>query len=192
MRRGLFKTAWIRRSTPYGYDGAGQLTLSGTQSTTYDANGNRTGAGLTTGPDNQLAGDGTWNYGYDGAGNVTSMVGVSNGLSWTYSYDAANELIIAKETSASTTLVNANYTFDAFGNRIQMVVTQSGTTTTTKASFEALSPPQMGADLTNWQLYNDSNGSGTLQVHYVAGEGTNAWVAEVVAGSGVQIGRAHV
>ena len=62
---------------------------------------------------------------------------------------------------------------------------QGGTTTATrKATFLAVCPPRVGADLTGWRLYSDSNGSGALEVHYLGGEGTNAWLAEVAAARG--------
>ncbi len=82
--------------------------------------------------------------------------------------------------------MQASYTYDAFGNRIGMSVTQSSSTTITHSSFEALDPPQVGADLTNWQLADDLNSSNVVQVHYVGGSQTNQWVAQVVAGSGVR------
>src|SRR5438046_6563849 len=37
----------------------------------YDANGNRTNTGYTTGTNNEVTSDGTYNYTYDAEGNMT-------------------------------------------------------------------------------------------------------------------------
>src|SRR5260370_40735533 len=105
-------------SSNFGYDRSGQLTVAGTQSYHWDANGNQSGTGVTIGPDNQLASDGTWNYQYDNAGNMIGRTQVGGTLSWSYGYDAANEMTLAVETNGSTSLVSASYQYDAFGNRI--------------------------------------------------------------------------
>jgi YD repeat-containing protein len=62
-------------TTPYGYDNANQVTSAGAAGYSYDANGNRTMAGYTIGPDNLLQ---------------TATV---NGVTWTYTYDLENNLI---------------------------------------------------------------------------------------------------
>ena len=59
-------------TTNYGYDAQNELTSAGATTETYDADGNRTGAGYVVGPDNELLSDGTWNYSYDAAGNTVS------------------------------------------------------------------------------------------------------------------------
>ena len=73
-------------TTNYGYDASNELTNANSATYTYDANGNRTMTGYQTGADNELLSDGTWNYAYDPAGNMISQVGISNGLSWYYTY----------------------------------------------------------------------------------------------------------
>ena len=54
------------------YDLTDQVTGDGSSSFTWDANGNRTGTGYTTGTGNQQTADGTWTYSYDAAGNETN------------------------------------------------------------------------------------------------------------------------
>jgi len=44
------------------YDPTGQLLGDGTNSYTFDANGNRNNTGYSTNTGNELASDGTWNY----------------------------------------------------------------------------------------------------------------------------------
>ena len=83
----------------YSYDPQGQLTGDGTNSFSYDANGNRNMSGYTydTSNTNEITSDGTWNYSYDGDGNITGKTNIASGVSWTYGYDNRNELIQAKE-----------------------------------------------------------------------------------------------
>ena len=54
----------------YTYDDNNELTNDG-GAYTYDANGNRTMSGYTTGTGNQTTNDGTWTYTYDAEGNRT-------------------------------------------------------------------------------------------------------------------------
>ena len=57
------------------------------------------------------------------------------------------------------------------------------TTTTTRSSFLAVNPPQVGADLTNWRLYADLSALGTVQTRYVAGstQQPDQWQAQVLS-----------
>jgi RHS repeat-associated protein len=48
-----------------------------------------------------------------------------------------------------------------------------------------VSPPMVGADLTNWQLYADLNTSNVVETRYIGGTQPNQWFAEIDAGSGV-------
>ncbi len=76
-------------------DGANQLISAGSTGYNYDLEGDRNTGSNQVGPDNQLTTDGTWNYKYDPAGNVTEKDGISNGLVWKYGYDGANRLVSA-------------------------------------------------------------------------------------------------
>jgi YD repeat-containing protein len=55
----------------YTYDDTNQLTGDGSNSYSYDLNGNRTMTGYQTGTGNRLTNDGTWTYTYDDEGNTT-------------------------------------------------------------------------------------------------------------------------
>jgi RHS repeat-associated protein len=120
----------------YGYDGVdrlGSANESGTGSWSenygYDLVGNRWVASRSGLPaltnetpqgqgwylsNNQISG-----WGYDGAGNVTTIAGVSRA----YTYDAENRLIIGTVNGST-----ANYSYDGDGRRVQKV-TPSATTT---------------------------------------------------------------
>jgi len=109
--------------TTYTYDADGQLTSDSTAGYSYDAAGNRNGAGIVIGPGNQLLSDGDWTYTYDADGNLIEKVGVSTGpdknLTWTYTYDIKNQMSKAVETKSGTTLQTVIFQYDVFGNRIQ-------------------------------------------------------------------------
>ena len=123
-------------TTNYGYDASDQLTSAGSNTYSYDANGNRTMTGYQTGPDNQLLTDGTWDYTYDTAGNLIQKSGVSGGpdagIVWVYAYDNKNNMISAVETSGGTVVYQEADYFDVYGQQLEQDVTQSGTTTVTK------------------------------------------------------------
>jgi len=78
-------------TTNYGYDHDSQLTSAGGSNYGFDPNGNRNMSGYVTGVANRLLSDGTWNYHYDAAGNITSKTNSQTGETWTYSYDLGEE-----------------------------------------------------------------------------------------------------
>jgi len=93
----------------------------------YDANGNRNSAGYSTGTDNRLTTDGTYNYAYDAEGNLTSQTQISNGNKTVYTYDYHNRLVEADSVVGGVTTVLATYTYDALDRRIGR---KEGSTTT--------------------------------------------------------------
>ena len=163
-------------TTDYTYDAAGQLTEAGSQTYSYDANGNPTGTGYDIGPDNELLSDGTWNYSYDTNGNLTQQVNIADGTTWTYGYNNVQQMVWAIETDASSTvLVQANYSYDVFGNRFNKTVIQGGITTTPQYVYTQ-----------DGMLYATLDASGTVQTRYVSDvTGLNHWEAQVTS-SGVQ------
>src|SRR5262249_50200665 len=81
----------------YSYDNTDQLTGDGTNTYTYDGAGNRNNGSWTTGTGNRLSGDGTWTYSYDTEGNLTKKTKGASAETWTYGYDNKNELIWAED-----------------------------------------------------------------------------------------------
>jgi RHS repeat-associated protein len=125
----------------YSYDDAGQLTdadRSGTandEAYTFDDNGNRVtanGDSYTTGTNNRLASDGTYNYEYDAEGNRTKRIalvgGNPTGATTEYGYDHRNRLISVVEKTSPTGTVTSEveYAYDAFDRRIQKVIDADG------------------------------------------------------------------
>ena len=166
-------------TTDYSYDATGQLISAGATDYSYDANGNPNNSGDTVGPNNELLSDGTWDYSYDANGNNTGKVGISGGpdagRSWTYSYDTSNELISATETnSQNQTLVQANYTYDVFGNLIESSVSLNGA--------PAVITYYVYNGSTLWATETASN---TVQTLYVSGDQPDQYYAQIDATTGV-------
>jgi RHS repeat protein len=79
----------------YGYDPTNQLTSAtyttasgghqpGNESYSFDKNGNRNMAGWTTGSDNLISSDGTFNYQHDADGNQTVRTRISTSFASDY------------------------------------------------------------------------------------------------------------
>jgi RHS repeat-associated protein len=156
-------------TTAYAYDATGQLIAAGGQDYNFDANGNPDSSGDSIGPDNELLSDGTWNYTYDGAGNLIQKVSSDASTVWTYGYDVANQMISAVEVVDGVTVLSIAYTYDVFGNRVAEMVMQGDSTTTTQYVYDASNT-----------LYATADNSGTIQMWYIAGvQGPDTWLAQV-------------
>ncbi|MEW4454588.1 RHS repeat-associated core domain-containing protein [Bremerella sp. JC817] len=117
----------------YSYDDTDQLTgadrtgTTGDESYTYDENGNRTGGGYSTGDNNQLLSDGTFNYTYDDEGNRLTKTNISTGEVIEYTWDYRNRLVnITTKTSGGTVTHEVDYTYDIFNRRIVKTVDADG------------------------------------------------------------------
>jgi RHS repeat-associated protein len=115
--------------TTYTYDADGRLSrqtnANGTYSTyQYDVAGNVTHL-INFAADNSVSS--RFDYSYDLRGNVISMATLDG--TWTYSYDAASQLIRAIFTSTNPTVPNQDlaYNYDPAGNRTSTII--NGVTT---------------------------------------------------------------
>jgi RHS repeat-associated protein len=145
----------------YSYTNNNQLTgvthtngSFSSESFSWDSNGNQTGTGYTTTTANEQTASPGYTYGYDNAGEMTSMTQTSSGNVWTYGYDFRGLMVTAVEkTSGGTTLESVTYTYDALDNRIGMDENSTQT----------------------WTLYDrgnavmDLNSSGSLIMRYLWG-----------------------
>ncbi len=132
-------TSSVDGTTTYGYDPAGQLTSADYPSSgsiaseqfSYDANGNRTSvtttpttgsattATSTTGADNELVTDGTYDYQYDANGNMVEQTTIATGAYTIYAYNNANEMTSAVAYSAAGAVQSTTtYQYDALGRLI--------------------------------------------------------------------------
>ena len=116
----------------YNYDATDQLTSTdhsyqGDEAYSYDGNGNRTNTGYTTGSNNRLLSDGTYNYEYDAEGNRTLRTEIATGIVTQYTWDYRNRLTRVVESDASgNVLTEANYTYDVDNRRIAKTVDPDG------------------------------------------------------------------
>jgi YD repeat-containing protein len=89
---------YVDGSISYSYDNTDQLTAAdnpspiGDESYSYDANGNRTMSGYSTGTNNQTSSDGTYNYTYDDEGNRLTKTNISTSAKEEYTWDHRNRL----------------------------------------------------------------------------------------------------
>lgn len=143
-------------SVSYNHDNIGQLTAAShsvvgwyssyTETYSYDANGNRTGAsGASVVPtlNNRIYRDGTgYEYVYDAEGNIVSKKVIGSQYAAThYVYDHRNRMTRAYGFNAAGSLVlDANYSYDAFNRRVKEEVDPDGylgqPTTTTYSVYD--------------------------------------------------------
>ncbi len=116
-------------SVTYSYDDTDQLTGADYDYQTdelyaYDKTGNRTNTGYSTGSNNQLLSDGTFNFTYDDEGNRTSRTKIATGEVTEYSWDHRNRLVQVVEKDAQGQVTQTvDYTYDVFDRRIAKSVT---------------------------------------------------------------------
>jgi RHS repeat-associated protein len=150
----------------YTYDRSGELTgVSGAhnESYSYDANGNRTMTGYSTGTGNELSSDGVYNYTYDNEGNLLTETRISDGQVTTNTWDYENRLTeVVVKTSGGTVLQDDKFTFDVEGRRIGKNTLSGGQTWTL---YDRGNP------------YADFNSSGTLTYRYLYGNGLDSLLA---------------
>ncbi|MCR9197400.1 MAG: hypothetical protein NXI04_02035 [Planctomycetaceae bacterium] len=136
-------TSLLDSSVAYTYDDTGQLTSEAqtdlqsntvTTNYNYDANGNRTSAGVsgseatyTTGSNNKTTSDGVYNYEYDDEGNRIKKTEISSGDFVEYSWSHANLLMnVTYKDSLGVTTKSVDYQYDALGRRIGKSVDDDG------------------------------------------------------------------
>jgi RHS repeat-associated protein len=97
----------------------------------FDANGNRTTSGYTTGDNNQLLSDGTFNYTYDDEGNRLTRTRISSASAsdylTEYTWDHRNRLTqVTFKNNAGTVTKRVSYDYDVFDRRIAKDVDSTG------------------------------------------------------------------
>ncbi|WZP01264.1 discoidin domain-containing protein (plasmid) [Isosphaeraceae bacterium EP7] len=132
----------------------------------FDSNGNRNTGSYATGTGNRTSSDGTYTYGYDLEGNLTSKTLDANNQTL-YFWDQRNRLTSATIKVAGVT-TTATYTYDAMDRRI--VATSGGTTTATLYDGSAA-------------ILDFVNGSGTPAARYLQADAVDEILAREVAGT---------
>ena len=160
-------------SSDYSYDANDQVTVvdhsyQTDESYAYDANGNRTNTGYTTGTNNQVTSDGTYNYTYDDEGNRTSRTKISDSTKVEYTWDHRNRLTdVVFMTSGGTVTKKIQYQYDVFDRRIGKKIDADGNGTYESATYWVYDDagkrdPNTGTSLDDIVLeFNDADGDGT-------------------------------
>ncbi len=181
--------AWITQmtnadgTTNYTYDHDGQVSgasgsaLTTSQSFSYDANGNRTSTSLSTGANNELSSDGTYDYAYDADGNLITKTTIATGATENFSWDYRNRLTdITYKTSGGTTTEHIHFTYDVFNRRIGQQIDSDGDGT---------------YDSTERYVYDGNslvlvlNSSGSVTHTFLNGPGANQVLADDAGSSNV-------
>jgi RHS repeat-associated protein len=166
----------------YAYNADNELTGAGAATFSYDATGNRTNSGYSTGTGNELTAQGNWTYAYDHAGNETGKTNTSTGEVWTYSYDDKNELTQAVDVVSGLT-TTVTYEYDPFGNRIEQSVATSGGTTVTKYAQDGWDPALAGSTgNSNWNVWADLTNASAMQTRYLRGDEVDQIFARISSG----------
>jgi RHS repeat-associated protein len=149
----------------YSYDDINQVTSDNGASLSYDKSGNRTMSGYTTDTGNRITSDGTWTYTYDDAGQMVKKSKGSSAETWVYSYDHAGQMTSASKsaTDGGSVTDSVNYSFDAFGNRLQRQATSGSTTTTERFAYDGWDTAKPGAiGSEHFDVYADLNSSNSV------------------------------
>jgi RHS repeat-associated protein len=157
-------------NTSYSYDANSELTAAGATNYSYDLNGNRTMTGYQTGTGNELTSDSTWSYSYDNEGNLTKKTKGASAETWYYGHSNHNQLTSAKQeaTDGGTLLMQATYTYDVFGQRLEKDVWTSTT---------GLTVTRFGYDQGN--VWVDLNSTNQLQMRRLYLDGVDQVLARI-------------
>jgi len=171
------------QTTTYTYDDAGQLTAANhsiqrDESYSYDLNGNRNLGGYDTGPNNQVLSDGSFDYAYDGEGNLLTKTEIATGEITAYTYDHRNRLIAVRQfdSAGEDLLHEVTFTYDAFNRRIAKSVDSDG------EGVAAAVVTRFVYD--GDHVWIDYDGSGTVLTRYLFGDKTDEVLARYRASEG--------
>jgi RHS repeat-associated protein len=156
--------------------GASGSGLPSSNSYDYDSNGNRTstdGTSESTGTNNQLSSDGTYDYTYDADGNLITQTTIATGATENFTWDYRNRLTeITYKNSSGTTTETIQYTYNASNQRISQTV-KNGSGDVTLAEDYVYDP--------NGNLIMITTPSGTITDRYLFGPETNQALADTTS-----------
>jgi RHS repeat-associated protein len=190
-------------TTNYTYDNDGQLSgasgsaLPASESYSYDADGNRTNSGDTTGTNNELTSDGTYDYSYDADGNLIQQTDIATGATENFTWDYRNRLTeVTLKNSSGVITEQIQYTYNALNQRISQTVTNGSNEVTLQESYiydgsNLLMVLNGSGDVThtflngtNGQALADDGGSGNVTWMLADQEGS---VRDVINNSGTDV-----
>jgi RHS repeat-associated protein len=171
-------TVYPSEDATYTHDATGQL-LGATRSDpaddesyVYDDSGNRitaNGANYTTGLNNRIESDGTFNYAYDAEGNITLITDVATGDYRELQWDHRNRLVkVTQFDDTDAEQWRVEYVYDAFNRLV------------TRTEFTAGSPTATTEDLfiyDGYQMILKLDASGNVQSRTLWGAGVDQILA---------------
>ena len=165
--------------TSYTYDADGELTGDGSESETYDAEGNRTTTGYVVGTGNEVTSDGTWDYSYDASGNETYKVAISRRRNLAIRLRQQERTghratLVLRPTridgTGDTLLEEVDYKYDAWGNLIERDDGVSSPTVT-RYAVDGWNPALASQTGTaNFNVWADLDSTNALQTRYLHGD----------------------
>jgi YD repeat-containing protein len=164
------------------YDHDGQLTSASltSEAYTYDANGNRTGTGITTDANNEVQTEGAYDYAYDANGNLITQTTIATGATENFTWDYRNRLTgIVYKNSSGTVTGSISYTYDPLTNNRISMTQEDGSGTVIAQEYYVY-------DGANLLMVLD--GSGNLTERYLTGNGANQVLAAETGISGSSAG----
>jgi len=187
-------TSSVDGTATYSYDTTNQVTgasYTGTnqpanEAYSFDKNGNRTNTGYTTGANNQLTSDGTFNYTYDHQGNRLTRTRISsaqaNDYETTYAWDYRNRLTDVEYFNNSGVLTkHVHYVYDVYDHLIGTELDATGSGSSEWYALDLAANPNAPALPV---LQFDQNGNETFR--YLNGPGA-AGVDAVMAEENVTL-----
>jgi RHS repeat-associated protein len=149
------------------------------ESFTYDANGNRTNTGYSTGGNNQLLSDGTYNYQYDAEGNRTQRTNIATGEVTEYEWDHRNRLVKITDRDASGTATKVvEYAYDFQNRRLAKHIDNNADGTFDKQSFYVYDGERQERGNAGDHIAVLFDGSGALTNRYLHGPAIDQILAD--------------
>ncbi len=168
-------------SSTYTYDNTDQLTATDHSFQTdeayaFDENGNRTMTGYTTGTNNRLTSDGTFNYTYDNEGNRLTRTRISGAAAddylTEYTWDHHNRLTkVTFKNNSGTVTKEAIYTYNVFDRRIKKSIDADGAGAGAAVGVEYVYDG-------GWDIQLAFNGHSSLTNRYLHGPGEDNILAD--------------
>ena len=196
------RTSTVDGTVNYGYDVTNQVTAASYTGTgqppneaySYTKNGNRTNTGYSTGTNNQLLSDGTFDYQYDGEGNRTVRTRISGAYATdyktVYGWDYRDRLTDVSYYDNNGVLTkHVHYVYDTLDHEIGKQVDDTGGGIYDRAEWYSLdiSPDVPLANVPSTKLADpllQFDPSGNLQYRYLNGP-TPAGVDAVLGEEGI-------
>jgi hypothetical protein len=187
-------------SMSYSYNHVGELVDDSTYTYGVNEAGDPSAAGDSVSSGNELTtfvdpvSGNTLSMTYDAAGNELTKTNTYTSITWTYTYNNANQIATAVEKSGTLTMQSATYEYDPFGDLLKESVTPyvsgvagsptvteyAGSPTVTEYAVDGWNPASKGAiGNSNFVTWAVLNGSGAIESRNFFGNEPNQILARI-------------